>query len=209
MSEKAKSFTSAGKDVVEGFASGISKNTYLAEAKARAMAAAAAEAARKALEINSPSKIFMAIGASVPEGLALGINNYGGMVEDSVASMTTSPLAGIRNAISTITDLFANDIDAEPVISPVIDLSNVESGARAIGRIMNIGSSIGLRTNVGAIDAGMSLRGQNGNAGGSTSNSNQVTYNTYNIDGVTYDDGSNIASAVEEIVHAARVERRT
>ena len=31
---------------------------------------------------------------------------------------------------------------------------------------------------------------------------------TYNINGVTYDDGSNIATAVGEIIRAARVERR-
>ena len=32
--------------------------------------------------------------------------------------------------------------------------------------------------------------------------------NTYNVNGVTYDDGSNISDAVKALVHAARVERR-
>ena len=32
--------------------------------------------------------------------------------------------------------------------------------------------------------------------------------NVYNIDGVTYDDGSNISEAVQALVRAARVERR-
>ena len=32
--------------------------------------------------------------------------------------------------------------------------------------------------------------------------------NTYNIDGVTYDDGTNISNAVQDIVRAAKVERR-
>ena len=32
---------------------------------------------------------------------------------------------------------------------------------------------------------------------------------TYNVNGVTYDDGSNISNAVKSIVRAARIERRT
>ena len=31
---------------------------------------------------------------------------------------------------------------------------------------------------------------------------------TYNIDGITYDDGSNIAEAVSTLIRAARIERR-
>ena len=37
---------------------------------------------------------------------------------------------------------------------------------------------------------------------------NTRTGDTYNIDGITYDDGSNIATAVQSIVRAARMERR-
>ena len=42
------------------------------------------------------------------------------------------------------------------------------------------------------------LRGDLGNIGG----------DTYVIDGVTYDDGTNISEAVKTLVHAAKVERR-
>jgi hypothetical protein len=37
---------------------------------------------------------------------------------------------------------------------------------------------------------------------GNTSN------NTYNINGVTYDDGTNVSDAVKALVRAARIERR-
>ena len=39
-------------------------------------------------------------------------------------------------------------------------------------------------------------------------NINQTPGNTYNVNGITYDDGSNIASAIEQIVREAMVERR-
>ena len=34
------------------------------------------------------------------------------------------------------------------------------------------------------------------------------TGNSYTIDGITYDDGSNISNAVKSIIRAAKVERR-
>jgi hypothetical protein len=32
---------------------------------------------------------------------------------------------------------------------------------------------------------------------------------SYNINGITYDDGSNVSAAVQTLVRAARIERRT
>ena len=56
---------------------------------------------------------------------------------------------------------------------------------------------------------------QNGNNGDVISAINELgkrignaSGNTYQINGVTYDDGSNISDAVKTIVRAARVERR-
>ena len=37
---------------------------------------------------------------------------------------------------------------------------------------------------------------------------NSVRPNTYNVGGVTYDDGSNISNAVNQLVNATRVARR-
>ena len=77
-------------------------------------------------------------------------------------------------------------------------------------------STVGVRANVGAISSMMNSRGQNGanddvvsaidklrkdlgNIGGNT---------TYQLNGVTYDDGSNISSAIETIARAAIRGRR-
>ena len=68
-------FHTIGAYVVTGFANGISENTYLAEAKARAMATAAKTAAESALGIASPSRAFIAIGKYIGEGLAKGIQD--------------------------------------------------------------------------------------------------------------------------------------
>ena len=50
----------------------------------------------------------------------------------------------------------------------------------------------------GVISAINSLRKELGNVGG----------NTYNLGDITYDDGSNVADAIQTLVRAAVVERR-
>ena len=216
MKEKYSSFEGAGKYLVEGFAAGISANRYMAEARARAMAAAAASAAADELDEHSPSRVGYGIGDYF--GVAF-VNGIADNIRDSYRTseeMASSAKDGLSEAISKVGKFLDSDIDMTPTIRPVLDLSQVESGVRTLGGMLNIGSSVGVLTNVGAISAGMSRHGQNGNIDDVTKAIDKLgnkleenAGNTYIIDGVTYDDGSNVALAMEEIVHAAKVERRT
>ena len=208
------SFYNAGSYLVSGFASGISVNSYKAAAKARAMAKAAADAAEDELDINSPSKVFRKIGTAIPEGFAIGIDKLKGVVVRSATSMATASVDGVRDAISNIAALINSDIDAQPTIRPVVDLSNVRAGAGAISSMF--GTPIAATATVGTINSMMNLRNQNGvnadvvsaidklrkdlseNSGG----------NTYSINGITYDDGSNVSDAIKTLIRAAKIERR-
>ena len=210
--EKAKS---AGSDLASGFADGISQSSYKAEAKARAMAAAAVQAAKDELDINSPSKVFRKIGSGVPEGFAQGITMFGSKVKNSVITMSDTAISGTRSAISRIADAINTDMDTQPTIRPVLDLSEVESGAGYLSGMFNNGPSIGVTSNLRAISSGMNGRLQNGTNSEVVSAINKlrkdlgnVKGNTYNVNGVTYDDGSNITEAVEALIRAAKVERR-
>lgn len=209
-------FKSLGKSIASGFADGISENAYLAEAKAAAMASAAYEAARKELDVNSPSKIFRALGTSVPEGFAMGIDKLGGMVTRSSTGMADSAISTVTKTLSRISDIATSDIDTQPTIRPVLDLSDVRAGAGSINGLLNTGSSVGVVANVGQISSMMNGYGQNGTNGDVVSAINKLRKDigsmdrsTYNINGVTYDDGSNITDAVKTIVRAARIERRS
>ena len=114
-----------------------------------------------------------------------------------------------------IASILDSDIDSNPTIRPVIDLSDVQSGAAAINGMFGNGISIGANTNLNAISASMAQKSQNGvnsdvisainNLGKQLGN---VGNTTYQVNGITYDDGSNVANAVYDIVRAARVERR-
>lgn len=214
LKNKWSAFYDAGKFLVQGFASGITINTFRASAAAKAMATAAYQAAKEVLKINSPSKAFRSLGYSVPEGFAMGIDRLSGLVKDSSVSMAKTAINGTKNAIAHIADVINSDIDAQPTIRPVVDLTNVRSGANSISSMFNMQPSIATMSNVSAIST-MMATSQNG------SNSDVISAiedlgrrlgkpsgDTYNFNGITYDDGSNISDAVKTLVNAARVERR-
>ena len=213
ITNKVSAFENAGRDLVKGFANGISANTYRAEAKAAAMAEAAAKSARAALDINSPSKVFRDIGYSIPEGLAVGIDKMGGMVAASSESMGDTAMSGLKRSISGLANVISGDMDVQPTIRPVLDLSDVRSGAGSIGRMFGTGASIGVAAHLSAISS--SVNRQNGRNDDVISaidklrdDLKNVNNTTYMIDGITYDDGSNITEAVKSLVRAAKIERR-
>lgn len=211
------SFHSAGAHLAQGFANGISENAYKAAAKAKAMAEAAVTAARNALDINSPSKVFMALGESIPEGFAKGIGSYGSIIESSSVLMAKTAITGTKDAIARVTDLMNSDIESQPTIRPVLDLSSVTSGVRTINGLLDIQPSVGLLTNVGSVNTMMNRRQNEINV----SNGDVVTAikdlktalgnsqgNSYNINGITYDDGSNMADIIKALVRTSRIEGR-
>ena len=209
-------FYSMGSYVASGFVAGIQANIWAAASAAASMAAAASAAARANLAIHSPSRVFMKIGSYVPQGFAKGIKMYGGMVRSATGKMTDSAVDGTQKAVLRISDAFTNDIDTQPTIRPVLDLSDVKSGASAISGMLNGRQSISVMTKLGSISSSIENRSQNGNMDEVVSAINKLRKDlgnvggtSYNINGVTYDDGSNITSAVETLIRAAKIERRS
>ena len=206
-------FIKAGGNVATGFARGIKLKTYVAKEAAKYMARQAIAQTKATIDSASPSKVFRKIGQYVPEGFALGIDDLGGMVKKSSKKMAENAIKGTSDAISRISDTIDSDIDAQPTIRPVLDLTDVETNARRINGLLGT-PSIATLSNVGSINRMMSNR-QNGvnadvisaidNLGRKLGN---ISGDTYQINGITYDDGSNVSDAVKTLIRAARVERR-
>ena len=209
------SFYNTGSYLVAGFAHGISLNSYIASAAARTMASKAAEAAKNELDEHSPSKVGIEIGDYFGIGFVNGIRDNIKTAGRAGSDMAASAKNGLSNAINKIRNVIDSDMDMTPTIRPVLDLSDVRAGAGSIGDMISAGSSVGVLANVGGISAMMNQRSQNGTNAEVVSAINRlrkdlgnVGNTTYSINGVTYDDGSNIRGAVQEIVRAARIERR-
>ena len=211
--ENYDSFRTAGEYLVKGFANGITSKTYLAEAQSRAMANAASLAATRALDEHSPSKVFYKIGAFARQGFVNALGDYGENAYDAGHDMANYATSGLKKSLATIGSIIDGDIETNPTIRPVLDLSNVVSGVNKLdgmldttpainARLSSIGASINHRQNGSTNDDVISaIR----DLGTTMSNSGSTTYN---VNGITYDDGSNISDAVRSLIRAARVERR-
>jgi hypothetical protein len=209
-----KDFNSIGSDLVDGFASGITTNTFKAEAAAKTMAEAAISAAREKLRINSPSKVFYSIGSGVIEGFVGAVDDGERTVYGSGSNLAQSVRNGFTKALSKVQDILNNGIDTRPTIRPVLDLSDVESGVGSINGMFDSSPSIGLMSNIRAINSSMNARQNGGNADvvsairdlkGTLS---KLSGNHYSVNGISYNDESVVSDAIETLVQATRIDRR-
>ena len=211
------SFKSAGSYVASGFAAGIRSGITAAANAAARMASAASSAARKNLDINSPSKVFRKIGYSVPEGFAQGINRFSYLAENSAVSMADNAVKSTSEVLSGLSkslNLDA-DMDLNPVITPVLDLDNVKNGAAAIDGLLSSKTSVDVLRNVNSINRRMNQNIQNGGNDDVVGaidklrkGLSDIGGTSYNINGITYDNGSAVSEAVEALIRATRIEGR-
>ena len=94
-------------------------------------------------------------------------------------------------------------------------MSNVNAGVSAISSMMNLNGSVNVMTNARAISLMRRSKIQNGTNQEVVSaidklrnDIGNINNNSYTINGITYDGGSDVAEAIETIVRAARIERR-
>lgn len=213
---KAKSgssqMRSAGASMMDGFAAGIRSRAASAAAAAASAVAQAISAAKAKLQINSPSKVFMQIGKWTVMGMEKGLDNNSYRVANSASNMADSAINAMRSSIARVASVVNDNIDTQPTIRPVLDLTAVQNGARSLNGMLD-GSQLSaslsgdMSRSIGTIQNGNNngellsaikdLQGNVGNSG-----------DTYQINGITYDDGSAISSAVQTLIRAAKIERR-
>ena len=203
-----------GKDFGDGFKKGVREKGQAAYDAGYYLGDRAIDGIKAALLSNSPSKRAMWTGEDTGDGFVIGLDSMRKNVYKSGYAMGEEGLAGISKSIAHVSDVINSDIDAQPTIRPVLDLSDVRSGADAIGSMFN-SNPLGVTANVGAISTMMNRRGQNGANADVVSeivklrrSIDNMPRESYNINGVTYDDGSNIKSFAQAVVHQARLERR-
>ncbi|MER7363274.1 phage tail protein [Nonomuraea wenchangensis] len=117
MSSIGPTMAGIAQDVVSGFWNKLQSLASSLYSKVSGFFANIVNSAKKALGINSPSKVFAWIGRMVPAGMAKGINQGAGMVTSSLRKVAAM-------AAST----------AMPTLSPGIDVPNGLSGGSASAR---------------------------------------------------------------------------
>ena len=209
------SFYNAGSYLVSGFTAGIGDNITSAANKAAAMAKAAKDAAEAALGINSPSKVFYSIGGFAGQGLINALKDYGSKVYDAGSEMAGSAKSGLSDAIGKVMDVINGNVELQPTIRPVVDLSDVQAGAGAISGLLGFGTSVGVATNLGAISSMMNTNQNGGNDDIVSAieklrdDISNLGGTSYTINGMTYSNDADLDAAFETIARAARMGRRT
>lgn len=173
---KYTDFYNAGKYLVEGFADGITANTYLAEARARAMAAAAARAAERELDERSPSKVGYRIGDFFGLAFVNAISDYADKSYKAGTNMAAAAKNGLSNAISKIREFVDGEIEVQPTIRPVLDLSEVRSGAGRLTAILSRSQAMKISSSMNRETTGEI---QNGDGTPSVGNSYSFVQNNY------------------------------
>ena len=208
-------FTSIGRNIISGLANGIRSMASSVASAAKSVVQNAINAAKAALKIHSPSRVFMEIGDYTVQGFVKGLEDNADTVEDPAKRLARRAIDSVSNTISAISNALNGEVDTSLVITPVMDLSNVNNGVRTIRDMIadNNQFSINAET-TGAITGSIGTI-QNGNESEriiaalkelkASMNGNNTTYQ---INGITYDDGSNVTDAVATLVRAARIERR-
>lgn len=207
-------FYDAGRYLVAGFANGIRDNIYLAQRAAIALADNTESAARSRLRINSPSKVFRKIGAGVPEGFAQGIERFSYLGARAVESMSNNAIDSASKVLSNVNAVLTDDVNTQPMIRPIVDLSNVENSSDAISSMLAMDPTVSAFSNVHSISAMMN-RNQNGANDDVVSaikdlgkTIGKTSGDTYQINGITYDSGSEVSEAIQTLIHASIIEGR-
>ena len=212
---KYDSFKDAGKYLGDGLVEGINAKQTAAYNAGFALGKKAVEGEKDGQQSNSPSKATIKAGKWLGEGLIIGIKNMGKSVYNAGENMGTTAINATRSAMTTMLDTLNSNMDAQPTIRPVVDLSDVRSGATAINSMFSGTRGIGVQGNLSAINIAMNRKLQNGSNDDVITAINKLNDglaanrgDTYNFEGITYDNGDEISNAVQTLVRAAKMGRR-
>lgn len=141
-------FQKAGRNAAEGFAKGIEESAERAKKAAEKMAEEALNSVNSTLDINSPSKAFYKSGDFSGEGFVLALEEYGKRAYNAGEEMADNAKQGLSGAISKIMDMLNGELDDAPAIRPVLDLTEVERGAKGIDALLSRSQAVTLGENI-------------------------------------------------------------
>lgn len=146
---KYNDFYDVGVYFVDGFILGLKANISKVEEAAKTIANAAKTAVEKTLDEHSPSKVGYEIGDFFGAGFVNGIYSYVDKSYLAGENIAYSAKNGLQSALSKIADSVNGEIDVQPTIRPVVDLSNVRKSADSISNLLNADRSVYLARSTG------------------------------------------------------------
>ena len=127
----APNYTTLGRNVAIGFANGIYDRIGEVSQAVSDMASAAVRTIQISIDSHSPSRVTEKFGGYFSQGFANGISEETDTVTSASETMVNSSLRAIEQAKNLIAAILQDDFT--PTITPVVDMSNVESASSMLG----------------------------------------------------------------------------
>ena len=126
----------AAADSAAGIVKGLQNQQAAIEKQMDKIADAMVKAIKKKLGIKSPSRVFAEVGAYSARGLSMGLEKNAPMVADMASSVGDKAVEAMRISLSNLDKMVAGNIDVQPTIRPVLDLTDIRTNAGKIGSLL-------------------------------------------------------------------------
>ena len=130
-------YYNAGRRLGDGIAAGI----YSMAGSVRSAAVSVASGAIRSIcitwSIHSPSKVGRDLGKNFDQGIALGLSSYSKLVTGTVDGMGEDVVKSASTLLSGVDGSIFDNIDPNPTIRPVMDLTSIQNGVNAMNGMLN------------------------------------------------------------------------
>jgi tape measure domain-containing protein len=126
-------FKKAAVDSAQGFVDEWEKKSGDLYKVMRKIARGMVKAIRDELGIKSPSKVFAEIGGYMMEGMAEGIVGSTKTVTDSLTDAAGEAIDQMKTTFGNLSDI---GVDVNPVITPILDLSQVQRSSSTLAALL-------------------------------------------------------------------------
>ena len=175
INDTKQQYYDAGVNLIEGLIEGMNSKKSEVESTAESIASLALKCmtGKSAFDEASPSKATYEIGSYATQGLILGLNSQANALYQSSEKIANSAVTNLKNAILSISSGIESDIDMDPTIRPVLDLSRVIPQAERINTLFS--KNLAIRANTDFSRYGLITDGS-----GTTVAGSQYVFNQYN-----------------------------
>lgn len=173
---------SVGYAISNGMARGIYAGSGSVYVAAQSVALRALASAKSALGVHSPSREFAKIGKFSDEGLAQGLRDNAGIVSNAGTEVGKAALNSVVGIVKQISDALDENIDYQPTIRPVLDLTGVQDNVAVLDSIpstyagyLDVSTNLAASANLGYENNREVVEGVV-----TTGNNTTIEYNQYN-----------------------------
>lgn len=131
-SDSYKTFSTIGQNIDLGIAGGIyAGSSYVVTAMSE-LAKSMIIQFKLEFGIFSPSRVMADMASYIPLGAAEGIDSNAGIAVDATESMAFKMADAVKGALATVEAMSSDDFNLHPTITPVVDMTNVDSAANSV-----------------------------------------------------------------------------